>query len=112
MDDKRTRKRKFLKLYLELSDLETGTTFGHLVDVTRGGGMATSERPIETGAAFQLRLKLPAEIKGARTLDFSVTTAWTEKDSESDFYNTGFSFDELTATQMEIVTELMEKYCF
>ncbi|MFC1516240.1 PilZ domain-containing protein [Thermodesulfobacteriota bacterium] len=112
MADKRTFKRKFLKLYLEVSDLETDQLFGHLVDVTDSGGQVTSEQPIKTDATFQLRLTLPAEIMGTKEIDFSATTRWSEKDSELDFYNTGFQFAELSSQNMEIIKILIEKYCF
>lgn len=112
MEDKRTRKRKFLKLYLQISDLKTGQLFGHLVDITNEGGMVTSEQPIETDTEFQLRMALPAEIKGTKEVEFSVTTLWSAKDSESEFYNTGFQFRELSSQNAEITNELIARYCF
>ena len=112
MEDKRARKRKFLKLYLQVTDRDTGQLFGHLVDITNEGGMVTSEQPIETDTDFQLRMTLPAEIRGTKEVDFSATTLWSAKDSESEFYNTGFKFRELSSQNVEITNELIAKYCF
>ena len=112
MTDKRTFKRKFLKLYLQVTDRETDQLVGHLVDITDSGGQLTSEQPIKTDETFQLTLALPAEIMGTKKLEFTATTRWSEKDSESDFYNTGFQFGELSSQNMEIIKILIEKYCF
>ncbi|MBW1840492.1 MAG: PilZ domain-containing protein [Deltaproteobacteria bacterium] len=112
MENKRTCNRKFLKLYLQVSDRETGQLFGHLVDITDVGGQVTSEQPIKTDMTFQLILTLPAETMGTKELHFTATTKWSDKDSESDFYNTGFQFVELSSQNLEIIKNLIEKYCF
>jgi c-di-GMP-binding flagellar brake protein YcgR len=112
MEKKRKPDRKPLKLYMNVFDTKTDQLFGHMVDITKKGLMLTSEQPIETDAQFDLRLELPTEIKGSKELSFSAQSIWSEKDSETDFYNTGFQFSEVSSKDAKIIKQLIKKYCF
>ena len=112
MDIKRRSERKDLKVFLKVLDEGTGELFGYMVDVTNEGIMLTSEQPIEIETDFQLKMILPAEIEGKNELSFSAKSKWSEKDSESDFYNTGFQYIELSPDDMRIVEQLIKNYCF
>jgi len=54
-----------------------------------------------------MKLELPAKIEGKQVVLFSATSKWSQKDSESDYYNSGFQLDEIS--DME---QLMQKFCF
>ena len=112
MERKRQSDRKALKLYMKANNVKTGDLLGHAVDITDRGIMLTSEAPIETGAGFDLELELPAEIEGSKSFHFSARSLWSAKDSETDFYNTGFEFSDLSDRGRQVVAQLMNKYCF
>ena len=112
MEKKRQSDRKALKLYLKVIDTKTGDLLGHTVDITEKGVMLTREGPIVTGADFDLQLELPAEIEGIREIHFSARSMWSAKDSETDFYNTGFEFSGLSDRDSRIIDEVIKKFCF
>jgi len=112
MEKKRQSDRKALRLYLEVTVVKTGDLLGHAVDITEKGIMLTSEARIETGVEFDLQLALPAEIEGNREIHFSARSLWSTKDSETDFYNTGFEFSELSDKDRRIIFQVIKKYCF
>ena len=108
----RKSERRSLKVYLQVIDRETDQPFGYVVDITEDGVMLTSPQAIEIGLTFQLRLKLSAEIEGSNTFDFSAISRWAGKDSETDFFNTGFQFTDLSEKDADIVEQLIQKFCF
>ena len=112
MEKKRQSDRKALKVYLQVNDGKTGELVGHAVDITEKGIMLTSEGPLETETGFDLQLELPAEIEGNREIRFSARSLWSVKDSETDYYNTGFEFSALSEKDSEIIAEIIQKYCF
>ena len=112
MEKKRQSDRKALKVYLKVMDTKTGDLLGHAVDITEKGVMLTCEGPIETGVGFDLQLELPAEIEGIREIHFSARSMWSAKDSETDFYNTGFEFSGLSDRDSRIIDEVIKKFCF
>ena len=109
--DQRT-PRMSLKVYLKVLDEKTGQLFGYMVDITREGFLLTKETSTESGNTFQLKLELPSEIEGRKNLQFSATSTWNDKDSESDFYNTGFKFEGLSDDDEKMLEQVMEKFCF
>jgi len=112
MEKERQSDRKALKVYLKVMDTKTGDLLGHTVDITEKGVMLTCEGPIEAGVGFDLQLELPAEIEGLREIHFSARSMWSTKDSETDFYNTGFEFSGLSERDSRIIDEVIKKYCF
>lgn len=112
MEKKRQSDRKALKVYLKVVDTKTGDLLGHAVDITEKGIMLTREEPIEAGLGFDLQLELPAEIEGIREIHFSARSMWSTKDSETDFYNTGFEFSGLSERDSRIIDTVIKKYCF
>ncbi|MDF1593924.1 MAG: PilZ domain-containing protein [Desulfobacterales bacterium] len=112
MEKKRQSDRKALKVYLKVVDTKTGDLLGHAVDITEKGIMLTCEEPIEAGLGFDLQLELPAEIEGIREIHFSARSMWSAKDSETDFYNTGFEFSGLSERDGRIIDTVTKKYCF
>ena len=104
--------RMSLKVYLKVLDEKTDQLFGYMVDITSEGFLLTKETPTEPGDMFQLKLELPVEIEGRKHFQFSAISMWNEKDSESDFYNTGFKFDRPSDEDEKMIKEVIEKFCF
>ena len=104
--------RMSLKVYLKVLDEKAGQLFGYMVDITREGFLLTKETPTEPGDTFQLKLELSDEIEGRKHFHFSATSMWNEKDSESDFYNTGFKFERSSDEDGKIIEQVIEKFCF
>jgi c-di-GMP-binding flagellar brake protein YcgR len=101
-----------LKVYLKVFDEKTGKLIGYLVDVNSDGLLVTSEASIETNVVSRLKLELPTEIEGSQKFFFSATSMWSEKDRESNFYNTGFRFEEVSDKDKKIIERMIEKFCF
>lgn len=112
MEKKRQSDRKALKVYLPVKEVTTDDLVGHAVDITEKGLMLTSEGPMKTDTGFDLALELPAEIEGTREIRFSAQSQWSVKDSETDYYNTGFEFSDLSEKNSGIIAQVIKKFCF
>ena len=104
--------RMSLKVYLKVLDEKTDQLFGYMVDITPEGFLLTKEAPTESDNTFQLKLELPSEIEGRKNFQFSAISMWSEKDSESDFYNTGFKFEGTSDEDEKMIEQVTEKFCF
>ncbi|MFC1534036.1 PilZ domain-containing protein [Thermodesulfobacteriota bacterium] len=112
MDNKRSSERKGLKVFLKVFDEMTDQLFGYLVDISNEGIMVTREQGVEIDSDFQLRVVLPAEIEGKKESRFSTQSRWSEKDSETEFFNAGFQFVDLSPSDKMIIKRLMQNFCF
>jgi c-di-GMP-binding flagellar brake protein YcgR len=112
MDIKRGSERNALKIYLKTLDIKTNQIFGYVVDITKGGIMLTREQGVEMDDDFKLRMVLPAEIDGKKELSFSAKSRWSKKDSESEFYNIGMQFINLSPSDLQTIENLIQYYCF
>jgi hypothetical protein len=82
------------------------------VDITKEGIMLTREQRVEIDDVFQLKMLLPAEINGRKELSFSAKSRWSEKDGESEFYNIGMLFINLSSSDLQTIENLIQEYCF
>jgi len=112
MFEKRTLKRRHLIYYLRIMDKNTNELIGHLVDITSEGLMVISETQLETNKEFNFRMMLPKEIIGKETLEFNATSLWSRKDINPDFYDTGFSLNDLSEEDRLIVDQLIHHFGF
>ncbi|MFC1886127.1 PilZ domain-containing protein [Thermodesulfobacteriota bacterium] len=112
MESGRTAIRRNLKIPIKVFDQNNDRFLGYLVDITNDGFMLTIEQDIETEIHFQLKLALPMEIEGGKEFRFSATSRWFRKDPEFSFNITGFQFINLSSDEIQIVEQLIQKFCF
>ena len=112
MADKR-QKRKNCRVFMKVVNNETDQVMGHMVNLTTEGLMLTGENEIGTGITFQLKVVLPAEVKGVRELLLTAVSRWCDPDEDTpQFYNTGLKVAEVSRPEVKIIKQLMKKYCF
>lgn len=109
---KRVGERKNLIYYLKVTNTKSNLPIGHAVDISTHGFMLTASGPIEPNTLFQLKLLLPAEMKGGWHFGFAATSRWCQPDENPDFYNVGFQFTDISPEGVKIIGKLIEKYCF
>ena len=63
MVKKRALKRRHLIYYLMIFNTTTDEVIGHMIDITTGGLMIMSEKPIKTGKTYQLRMDLLEKLR-------------------------------------------------
>ncbi|HIE57377.1 MAG TPA: PilZ domain-containing protein [Anaerolineales bacterium] len=112
MRERRKIPRRHILFYSRVFDRQTGIFLGYLGDMTEAGMMLISEKPLAVGKVFHLRIDLPDESYTRPALNFDARSAWSEKDIDPNFYNTGFEFVGISDETRQIVSQVIDDYGF
>jgi hypothetical protein len=104
--------RRHIIYYLQILEPETGTVIGRLVDITTIGIMIISERALEPGQEFVLRIALPNEFPNAKYIDVVGESVWCHKDVNPDYYAVGFRINQPSEGVITVIRELITEYGF
>jgi c-di-GMP-binding flagellar brake protein YcgR len=102
MREKRKARRRHLFEYFKIFDQETGSLFGELADITTGGIMLVSDKPVEKNAVHRLRVELPEQMRHRR-IHFSAECVRCRKDDYSGLFESGFRFVDIAPEDIEII---------
>ena len=112
MDERRKHKRRHSIFYIKVYDKKTGKIAGRLVDITTGGMMLVSEKPLKIGTVSKYRMPLPEKIHDTAEISFEAKSVWNGPDVNSDFFDTGFQFIEPTYEMIDLICNSFEKHIF
>jgi hypothetical protein len=111
MDERRRVERKDFSYYMRLIDNDTQKLLGHLVDISSGGFKLDSQQPIPVEKDFRLRMDLTNEVANKPAMVFVARSKWCEVDPLDPFvYNVGFQLINISASDIEIINRMIEKY--
>ncbi len=99
--------RKYQKPYFDVIDQRTGTSLGHLVDLTLEGFKIISRESIPRNEVYELRIDLPEEVEGVRQIVTRAQCVWCERDINPEFYDAGFRIISISPPFSEIVETLI-----
>ncbi|MGB3622686.1 PilZ domain-containing protein [Ketobacter sp. MCCC 1A13808] len=111
-DNQRSVPRRHLIYYLRVFNAESGGLIGNLVDISTKGIMVVSDRKLESGLLFRLRMVLPDTVEGSKEVEFDAETRWCRSDANSDFYDTGLELIDPTNEFLDAVDRLVEDCLF
>ncbi len=112
MSENRNLKRWHLIYYLRVFDLDTDSLLGHLVDITTEGMKMVSEKPVPPERDFQLRMEVPQESSASEEVLFKAHSLWCSKDTNPDFYATGFRLLNPEREAVNIIRALIDDLSF
>ncbi len=112
MEERRKIKRRYMLYYARIFEAQTQDLVGHLVDITTGGAMIISEKPMQGNTIFNLKLELSADVSDQPYLEFKARSVWCHPDIDPQYYNTGFQIVDLTPEGETIIRRIMEIYGF
>jgi hypothetical protein len=110
MENIRKYERYYLSNYLKVINRQTNLIVGHCVNVSNGGMMVISEKPVKTKNIFQFKMFLPEEIEGNRYVNFIAISKWCKHDENPDFYNTGFQLHNITPEVTQVIKHLINNF--
>ena len=109
--DRRDRKRRTLSLYLPFLNRQTGEPTGNLADLSPGGFMLESTKPIPLNMDFSFRVDLPPEISGQTALILTARSLWSRPDPvDTRIYDTGFQITEMHPGDVRTLEILFERF--
>ena len=110
MFNERSQPRQQLIYHLRMFDDATKQVAGYVSNISPEGVRLMTEEPIPLNSRFHFRLELPHLIEGKRVLELVAINMWTHTSDRSHFYESGFRFESLSATERECIARLMFDY--
>ncbi|MBA53149.1 MAG: pilus assembly protein PilZ [Pseudomonadales bacterium] len=111
-DNKRSVPRRHLIYYLRVFDVETNSLLGNLVDISTKGIMVVSDRHVEPGKLYKLKMVLPDTVDGRKEVEFDAESRWCQHDANDLFYDTGFELMDPQPEFLDAVDRLVEDCLF
>lgn len=112
MSERRRHKRRNSIFYLKVYDKETGKVAGRLVDITTGGMMIVSEKPVDVGKVAEFRMPLPEKIRDIEEISFNAKSVWNGPDINTEFFDTGLQFVTPSLETIELICDSFEDHIF
>ncbi len=112
MTENRKMKRWHVIYYLRIFDQDTDSLLGHLVDITIEGMKMVSEETIPSKKDFRLKMEVPLESGKAEEVLFRARSLWSKKDTNPDFYATGFNLENLNTDAIKVIQALIADLSF
>jgi c-di-GMP-binding flagellar brake protein YcgR len=82
---------------------------GYLVDISSEGMMILSKKSFPEGETLKMRIEMPEEIKGSDQLMVEARSVWTERDTNPEFFRTGFAFTSTFPHHAEVIKLLFKE---
>ena len=112
INEKRIIKRHQLSYYLRVYNRKTDKPIGYLVNVSMEGMRLVSQIPLLTHTVFELRVKLPTTIAGAKHVDFDALSCWCRPDVNPNCFDTGFKIVNSSDELKELIGALVSYFSF
>ena len=108
----RENRRMYLVFYLRVFGDEA--FIGFVIDISTKGLMVMSESAVTPDREYNLKIKLPPDMKKKepdRYAVFSAKCKWSQPDEEnSNFFLSGFEIDNLTAHDRVLIEQTIREY--
>ncbi len=113
--NQRKESRKKLMAFTPVYDLLHKSLLGYVADLTAKGVMVAGEKPVETDKHLTLGIEFPEGGEDGSVIRVVIPSraAWCRPDPEnSQAFNVGFEFTEVTPENDMIINSVLERYQF
>ncbi|MDX9858281.1 MAG: PilZ domain-containing protein [candidate division Zixibacteria bacterium] len=100
--------REYTRPYFDVIDRKTGSSIGHLVDMTFDGMKIKSPHEIGKGRPLSLLIQLPEEVKDCGEIQVAARSLWCERNDSSGEYYVGLEILSIAPPYGEIVDALVQ----
>jgi hypothetical protein len=113
MRERRKQERKNLVAYTQVYDLYGGFLIGYLGDLSLRGAMIITEKRMKPDLEITLGIEIPElpDVKAVR-MSLAARVAWCEQDLSPQYFNVGFEFKDVTASQKKLIESIIKHYEF
>ena len=98
--------------YLRIYNADSNKILGHLVDISEKGLMLICDRVVPINEDYQLRMRLPAQMKDRREILFRATSRWCKADANPGFFLAGFHLRMLESASRELILALIRDFSY
>jgi hypothetical protein len=113
MAEKRREERKILVSFTPVYNLRNNYLLGYLRDLTVKGAMLEGYRPVELNEKLIVGIEFNDTPKfSAGRLVLSARAAWCKNVENSNYYNIGVEFQDLTDENRTVIAAVLDRYTF
>jgi len=98
--------------YSRVFDQKTGELLGHIIDITPAGAMLISEKPLEIGKLYHLKIELPDDLSTRQFMVFEAKSIRGSRDLIPEFYDTGMQLINVAPSDIALIEKLVESFGF
>ena len=109
-NERRKQPRKKLDPLLEVFDINEECQLGKAVDISQGGIMLLSERPVPVNKVWQLSLDLPSQTNEHHTVFFGAESLWCQVSEKSNQYWAGFQVIDISHEDSATINDFVSGY--
>ncbi len=110
MHEKRRVPRKRAPEKVTVYDQATENAVGQVVNMSTGGMLLLSDKPIPVDSVYQFRIALPEPIDGADSLYFGAESLWGSPAMDENYYWTGFQIIDIAESDSRILEILIKDW--
>ena len=110
MSNKRKLARKIANIVLEISDHNTGSHMGQVVNITTEGLLLISIEPIAVDGIFQMDMHTGESIDGVESINFGATALWSSPARQAGSYWTGFHIIDISPETSSIIEQIIKSW--
>jgi hypothetical protein len=107
--DRRKQPRIDLIYFSRVVDRQNGELIGYLSDLSTGGAMMISTKPLDVGTQLQIRIDLP-EGYPKPSLDLNARIVWCTPDNDPDTYRSGLLLLNITPLEMSWLDQILVEF--
>lgn len=104
--ERRRLPRKKANSYFEVRNHENNDLIGMLVDLNVKGMRIYSEKSLDSGQYYKLRINLPKPVMNQTQIVFGAVIIWCRKEENTDCWYTGFEFRNLSQIDRELIEKV------
>lgn len=93
--EKRESERRLVSQLMRVSDLQTNSMVGNMVNLSRGGFMLISKMPLPANQVSWFLVELPEAVEGHRQVRLEARCVWCQQSSYSADYGAGFEIQSM-----------------
>lgn len=114
MSDRRKESRKRFTAFTPVYDLYPRTLLGYLGDLNMQGALVIGKKLTTINKETVLEIIFPGELADITVVPITIPVriAWCQPDAQSQSYNIGVEFTELTPLHRDLFQKILERYHF
>ena len=114
MSDRRQETRKRFTAFTPVYDLRPRILLGYLGDLNLRGALVVGKNLTTINKETVLEIIFPGELANITVVPVTIPAriAWCKADEQSQSYNIGIEFTELTPLHADLIQQILERYHF
>lgn len=109
--ERRKLERKYLTFFTRVINRRNGQLIGYLADLTTGGALLISDKPLSPGEVLHISMDLPDDYP-REVLELNARVVWTQPDVDPELHRNGLQLIEASSEEISLLSRLVSEFGF